>query len=176
MISIIQGPNHFAVVLDMKPSIPETGTVIRLEDDNAIIVLNGGQACKGCGAAKIGLCRAGGNANTLKAKNHKGAHVGDTVTIGIDETVKWKGYALSFIIPIASLIAGTILWHIIGWYLSLPSIEIPGGMTTMFVVSAFSFRKLHILDSTSSMAIKRIVTDYGFCDNVKSYEEIGYGI
>ena len=49
----------------MKPSIPEIGTVIRLQGDIATVMLKGGESCKGCGQAKIGLCKAGGTTMML---------------------------------------------------------------------------------------------------------------
>ncbi|MBI3377056.1 MAG: hypothetical protein HY035_01455 [Nitrospirae bacterium] len=39
----------------MNPTVTENGTVIRLDGDNALITLEGGRACKGCGAAKTGM-------------------------------------------------------------------------------------------------------------------------
>jgi hypothetical protein len=44
----------------MKPAVTESGTIIRLDGDNALIMLEGGRACKGCGAAKMGMCKPKG--------------------------------------------------------------------------------------------------------------------
>lgn len=44
----------------MNPTVTENGTVIRLNGDNAAIMLEGGRACKGCGAAKIGMRKPNG--------------------------------------------------------------------------------------------------------------------
>ena len=57
----------------MKPSIPEIGTVIKLQGDVATVMLKGGESCKGCGQAKIGLCKAGSTNMMLTVKNHIGA-------------------------------------------------------------------------------------------------------
>jgi hypothetical protein len=40
----------------MKPTVPETGTIIRIEGENAVILMKGGKSCRGRGMAEIGLC------------------------------------------------------------------------------------------------------------------------
>jgi positive regulator of sigma E activity len=160
----------------MKPSAPETGTIIRLEGDSAVVMLKGGESCKGCGQAKIGLCKAGGMTMMLTAKNFIGAKVGDIVTIGIDEGVRKRGYLLSFIIPLLALVAGAAAGHVIGGRLSIPALEVITGFITLFLASFYSFKRLRTLDKTSAMTIKAVVTDGAFNDRVKSDEELRYEI
>ena len=45
----------------MKPTVTENRTVIRVDGDNTAIMLEGGSACKGCGAAKIGMRKPNGH-------------------------------------------------------------------------------------------------------------------
>ncbi|MEW6739324.1 MAG: SoxR reducing system RseC family protein [Nitrospirota bacterium] len=154
----------------MKPSIPEIGTVIRLQGDIATVMLKGGESCKGCGQAKIGLCKAGGTTMMLTVKNPIDAKIGDSVTVGIDKGIKTKGYFLAFIIPLLSLIFGALAGHIVGKHLSIPSLEVMAGFITLLLVSFFSFRRLKILDSSSSMAIKSVISDNRFSESIESDE------
>lgn len=158
----------------MKPSIPEIGTVIRLQGDSAVVMLKGGESCKGCGQAEIGLCKAGGTTMVLTAKNQIGAKVGDSVTVGVDAATKTKGYFLAFIIPLASLVLGTLLGHIIGEYFLISSFEVLSGFITFILVSFFSFKRLKILDSSSSMVIKSVASDNKFSECRESDEARRY--
>ncbi len=154
----------------MKPSIPETGTVIRLQGEMATVILKGGKSCKGCGQAKIGLCRAGETNMVITAKNPIAAKVGDSVIVELDRPTMTKGYFLAFIIPVLSLIFGTLAGHIVGKYLSIPSLEVMVGFMTFFLVSFFSFRRLKILDSSSSIVIKSVISDSRFSESIESDE------
>ncbi|MCL4456924.1 MAG: SoxR reducing system RseC family protein [Nitrospirae bacterium] len=158
----------------MKPSIPEIGTVIKLQGDVATVMLKGGESCKGCGQAKIGLCKAGSTNMMLTVKNHLGAKVGDSVTVGVDRGTKAKGYFLAFIIPLFSLIFGALLGHVLGKYFSMPSLEVAAGFATFFLISFFSLRRLKILDSSSSMAIKSVVSGSIFSEYIEADEFRGY--
>jgi len=88
----------------MKPTVPETGTIIRIEGENAVIMMKGGKSCKGCGMARIGLCRAGDTSLPLTAKNIVNAGVGDTVEVALDRGTKVKGYFMAYLIPVFSLL------------------------------------------------------------------------
>lgn len=143
----------------MKPSIPETGMVIRLEGDRAQIVLQVSESCKGCGAAKLGLCKPSGNMSTLAVKNTIGASVGDIVKIELDSGIQTRGYFLAFIIPLFSLLIGTLAGHFMGEYLSVPALEAVIGLIALFLTSFYSFRRLKKLNASSTMVIKEIVSD-----------------
>jgi positive regulator of sigma E activity len=117
----------------MKPSVPETGTIIRIEGENAVIQLMSGGHCKGCGMGKIGLCRAGDTSMLLTAKNIVNAGVGESVMVGLDRETKIKGYFLAYLIPLFALLAGTTAGHMLGGYLSKPYLDPVGGFLTLLV-------------------------------------------
>jgi positive regulator of sigma E activity len=154
----------------MKPTVPETGTVIRLEGGNAVIMMRGGKSCKGCGMGKIGLCRAGETSMLLTAKNTVNAGVGETVLVG----TKIKGYFMAYLVPIFALLAGTIAGHMLGEHFSIPSLDAIGGFLTLLIGSLFSFRKLRELDATHMMVANKIISDNIFTGEVKSEEERWY--
>ncbi len=155
----------------MKPSIPETGTVISLEGNAATVFLMGGGHCKGCGAGKIGLCRPGGRSMQLIVRNNAGAKLGDTVVVGVDRKVRLRGYLLAYIVPLVFFVTGTVLGHIAGSYLAIPSLEAPFGFSTLALSYFFTLRKLGRLDKSYAMSITKIVSDNVFEIDVKSDEE-----
>jgi positive regulator of sigma E activity len=155
----------------MKPTVPETGTIIRIEGGNAVIMMKGGKSCKGCGMAKIGLCRAGDTSMSLTAKNIVNAHVGDTVEVTLDQGTKVKGYCMAYIIPVFSLLSGTLAGQLLGGHFSMQHLDVAGGFLTMLFASLFSFRKLRELDATHMMVAKKIISDNIFTGEVKSEEE-----
>jgi positive regulator of sigma E activity len=155
----------------MKPSVPETGRVISSEDSSAVVMLEGGKSCKGCGAAKIGLCRSGGRSMFLTARNSKMARPGDQVMIGIDAKTRRTGFLLAYVIPLVAFIAGALAGNIIGMHLDLPSLDILGAFALLFICGAVSLTKLKALDRASRMEITRIVTDGEFRDALTSEEE-----
>jgi sigma-E factor negative regulatory protein RseC len=136
----------------MKPTIPDTGTVIRLEGENAVIRLNHDGSCRKCGAAAIGLCK-GALMQELTVRNSQRARVGDTVKIGLVQGVQYKGYVLAYVIPSASLVFGATGGHVLGTYAGFPPMDIIAGLVSMIVVSFFSFRQLKRLDSSHSIEI-----------------------
>jgi positive regulator of sigma E activity len=158
----------------MKPTVTENGTVIRLDRDNATIILEGGRACKGCGAAKMGLCKPNGGLSVLNAKNLAGAKIGDTVKIGIDNKVKVKGYLLSFIIPLFSLLGGSLVGYFIGQKILLSGFDVIAGFTAFILASVYSFKRLKTLDRSSSLVITNIVSDSVFSADMQLDEKYGY--
>jgi positive regulator of sigma E activity len=148
----------------MKPTIPETGRVIRVDNDMAVVVLHPGQSCKGCGAAEIGLCKSSGTVSTLIARNKVNAVPGDTVRIVLDKATQTKGLLLAYVIPIVCFISGAILGYIAGEALAIPSLEVLTGFISLLCSALYSCRKLKKLDRVSSMAIKEIVSDSVFLD------------
>lgn len=143
----------------MKPSIPELGRIIRLDGDIATILLQGGKHCEGCGAGKLGLCKPSGNAGLLKARNAVSASVGDHVRVGLEQDVQTKGYMLAFIIPLISLIAGSVAGSLIGGYFSLQSMEVIIGFGALAVTLFFTIRRLKRLDKSNSLTISEIVRE-----------------
>ncbi|MCL4490349.1 MAG: SoxR reducing system RseC family protein [Nitrospirae bacterium] len=155
----------------MKPTIPETGTVVKLDGKSAVILLQGGEPCKGCGAGKIGLCRPGGHTRVLTLKNSAGALIGDTVTIGLDQDVQLRGYLLSYIIPCASLVFGTLGGHLLGEYFRLSPLDVISGFTAFIIASLYSLKRLRRLDSSSSLEIKKVLSGAGNTGTFQSEEE-----
>ena len=151
----------------MKPTVSENGTVIRLNVDSAVIMLEGNRACKGCGEAKMGLCKPNGGLRMIRAKNLAGAGIGDIVKIGIDSKVKVKGYLLSFIIPLFSLIGGSLAGYSIGQKILVPGFDVITGFTALFLASFYSFKKLRELDRSSSLVIESRVSE---CQSIRVSE------
>jgi positive regulator of sigma E activity len=148
----------------MKPTIPETGRVIRVDNDMAVVMLHPGQSCKGCGAAEIGLCNSSGAVSTLIASNKVNAVPGDTVRITLDKATQTRGLLLAYVVPVVCFISGAILGHIAGRALAIPSLEVLTGFISLVGSALYSLRKLKKLDRVSSMAIKEIVSDAVFLD------------
>jgi sigma-E factor negative regulatory protein RseC len=174
MIKIICFHHLLAYDKGMKPSVPETGTVVRLEGGNAVIMLKGGKSCKGCGAAEIGLCRAGGTSMFVTADNDIGADVGDTVRIELDKRIKRKGFSLAYLIPLASFITGAVAGNAAGAYLSISGLDIIMGFALLSLASFFCFRTLRKLDKSHRMVVTRVIADYLFTVERPSDEEMRY--
>ena len=158
----------------MKPTVPDTGTVLRLEGDAAVVLLEGGKSCKGCGAARIGLCRAAGNSMIVTVDNSVAALPGDKVQIGIDRKVKIKGYLFAYIIPLFSFISGAMTGHFLGGYIRIPSLDVLTGFVALALISGYTFSRLRRLDCTYRMTVKKVISDQIFRTEVKSDEERRY--
>ena len=143
----------------MKPTVPETGTIIRIEGENAVIMMKGGKSCKGCGMARIGLCRAGDTSLPLTAKNIVNAGVGDTVEVALDRGTKVKGYFMAYLIPVFSLLSGTLVGQLLGEHFSMQHLDVAGGFLALLLASLFSFKKLKDLDATHMLVAKKIISD-----------------
>ena len=155
----------------MKPSVPETGKVITLEEDDAVVMLEGGTPCKGCGSAKIGLCKSGGRSMFLKARNTISAKPGDQVMIGIDAKTRHLGFLLAYVIPLTAFIAGALAGNMIGTQLDYPSLDILMAFALLFIGGTVSLAKLKALDRTSRIEIKSIVSDGEFRGDLTLEEE-----
>jgi len=148
----------------MKPTIPDTGRVVRVDKDMAVIMLHPGQSCKGCGAAEIGLCKSSGAVSTLTARNKVNAVPGDTVRITLDKGTQTRGLLLAYVVPIVCFISGVILGYAAGEALAIPSLEVFTGFISLVCSAWYSLRKLKELDRVSSLAIKEVVSDSVFSD------------
>jgi sigma-E factor negative regulatory protein RseC len=171
MTLIIEQHDLLRYFIIMKPSIPETGTVLDLDLGTATILLKGGSPCKGCGAGKMGLCRPGGNQRTLRARNSIGAHIGDTVVVGIEGAVRRRGYLLAYLIPLISFMAGAFAGHFAGEYLGTTAADVPAAFLALALASFVTFRRLRRLDRTYMLTIKRIVAEPVFEPDLQSDEE-----
>lgn len=152
MIRIMVGAGRFIVFSAMKPSISDTGTVIRLEGEQAVVRMKHEGSCRKCGAAAIGLCK-GGLMQELTVRNSKRAGVGDTVKIGLVQGVQYRGYVLAYAIPAAALVFGAAGGHVLGAYAGFPALDIIAGFSSLIAASLFSLRRLKRLNSTSSIEI-----------------------
>ena len=155
----------------MKPTVPETGTVLRLENRKAVIRMKGGKSCKGCGMAAIGLCRAGDTNMLLTAINTVDARAGDTVVVSLDRQTKLKGYFLAYMSPVFALLSGAVAGRILGEQLDMQNLDALGGFLILVLASFFSLRRLKQLDNSHDMVIKKIVGDGVFTGEIKSEEE-----
>jgi positive regulator of sigma E activity len=142
----------------MKPTIPDTGTVLRLEGGNAVIRMRNDGSCRKCGAATIGLCK-GGMMQVLTASNATRARVGDLVKIGLVQGVQLKGYLLAYVIPTAALVLGAAAGRILGDYAGSHSLDVIAGFFSLIAASLLSFRRLKRLDSSSSIKIVNVLSD-----------------
>lgn len=142
----------------MKASIPDTGTVIKLEGENAVVRMKRDGSCRKCGAAALGLCTAG-LLHILTVRNSERARVGDTVKIGLVRWVQYQGYFLAYVLPPAALLFGIVGGHFLGVYAGFPPMDILAGFFSLFVVSLFSFRRLKRLDACSSIEIENVLFD-----------------
>jgi positive regulator of sigma E activity len=145
----------------MKPGIPETGTVIRLDGENAMIRMKADSgSCRKCGVAAAGLC-TGALAQVLTVNNSKRARVGDTVKIGLAQKVQYKGFVLAYVLPAAALLLGMVGGHFLGRFADFPPLDIIAGFSSLLVVSFFSLRRLKRMDSRSSIEIVQVFFDPG---------------
>lgn len=142
----------------MKPSIPDTGTVIRLEGDHAVIRMKHEGSCAKCGAAALGLCK-GGLMQELTVKNSKQARVGDSVKIGLVQGIQYRGFLLAYAIPAAGLVIGITGGHVAGAYAGFPALDIIAGFATMTVTAFFSLRRLKRLDAVNSIEVVQVLSD-----------------
>ncbi len=144
--------------------------MIRLEGERAVIRMKSDGSCRKCGVAAAGLC-TGALAQALTVKNSKRARVGDTVKIGLVQSVQFKGYLLAYVIPSAALLFGAVGGHVLGTYAGFPSLDIIGGFSSLIVASFFSLRRLKRLDSSSSIEIVDVLFDPWKPGSLKSDEE-----
>jgi positive regulator of sigma E activity len=142
----------------MKPTIPDTGTVIRLEGEKAVVRMKHEGSCSKCGAAAIGLCK-GGLLQELTVKNSQRARVGDTVKIGLVPGVQYRGYFLAYVVPAAALVFGIVGGHFLGEHAGFPPLDIIAGFLSLIVVSFFSLRRLRRLDATFSIEVVHVIAD-----------------
>lgn len=138
----------------MKPTVPDTGTVITISGDRAVVMVRGEKACRGCGAAEIGLCKAGGMVTMVEAANPLFAGVGDTVRLGLDRKVQRRGFLLAYIIPLAAFITGALAGHAAGMHLGVPALDVAAGFLMLVLSSLISFSRLRRLDRSSSLVVR----------------------
>ncbi len=148
----------------MKPTVPETARVISVDGDMAVVLLDSAKACKGCGAAAMGLCKPSGSVPVMTVRNTKNAVPGDVVTITLDKQTQRKGFLLAYFIPVASLIGGALLGYAADGYFGVVSLDVISGFTLLLLSSVITLQKLKKLNGSSFLTIKQIVDEYHFQD------------
>lgn len=131
--------------------------MVAIDNGMAKVMLQGGEACRGCGQAKIGLCKSAGLSMIVTVRNTLKANIGDRVVVGIDETVRLKAYALAFMVPLFSFIVCAVAGVIAGRYLSIKGIEVISSFTGLVISSIISYRRLKSLDEKSSLIVKSVL-------------------
>ncbi|MEJ2183262.1 MAG: SoxR reducing system RseC family protein [Nitrospirota bacterium] len=143
----------------MKDRIAEKALVLGTEGGEAEVRLVGGAACRKCGMARMGLCKPGGTGMLVRAENRAGAAAGDMVTLGIAEGVRWRGYALAYMLPLLGLLGGAAAGAWLGARAGVPGLETPGAFFFLALALALSLRRLSTMDRTEQMFVSRIVRD-----------------
>lgn len=85
----------------------ETGIVIGLRGDKAIVAVQKQSACDSCAAG--GSCKAGESGAELEAINQADAHIGDRVRIVLTAYTYLKGSMIFYGIPAVALVVGAIV-------------------------------------------------------------------
>lgn len=153
----------------MKPSIPETGTVIKVDNGLATVMLSGGESCKNCSAGKLGICKPSGNISVITATVAEGINPGDSVRITLDSAMQSKGMFLAFIVPLLSLLAGTVAGYVIGRELSISYIEVITGFLSFLIASLITLKRLRRIDSSVRLSVKKI-EEVCFSEELEAYE------
>ncbi len=85
----------------------ETGLVIKIEGNKAVIAVQRRSACEGCPASS--LCKPGDEGSVIEAINEAGAKIGDRVSVSLKAFSYLKGSIIVYGIPTICLIAGAII-------------------------------------------------------------------
>lgn len=83
----------------------EIGKVIKVEDDQATVIIQRGTACGQCGACQVGKERL---EMIMTADNNAGAQVGDEVEIDLENVNFLTAVALAYGFPLLALIIGIV--------------------------------------------------------------------
>lgn len=97
----------------------EIGKVIKVEEDQATIMIKRGTACGECGACQVGKEKL---EMVMVAENHIGARVGDEVEIDLENMNFMTAVLIAYGFPLASLIAG-----IFGGYYGMLALGVKDG-------------------------------------------------
>jgi len=84
----------------------ESGTVIEVREQTALVRLKRSSACSGCASA--GRCHAGHDESEqlLEALNENGAAVGDAVQVAVSVRAVISASARSYLLPLVGLLVG----------------------------------------------------------------------
>lgn len=140
----------------MKPSIPEKGTVIRVVNGIATVMLGGGESCKNCSAGKLGICKPSGNVSIIKAVANEGINPGDLVRVTLNRATQSKGMILTFVIPLVCLFLGTFAGYVIGRRLSISYLDVLLGFLFFLIASLLTLKRLKRMDSSVKFSLEKI--------------------
>lgn len=152
----------------MKDRISERALVIKTEGGQARVRLVGGESCKRCGLAAIGLCKPGGTGMEFDVRNDLSAEAGEVVTLGIDPTARATGMAAAYGLPLGAFVLGALLAHVAG----IPAWDVALAFIGLVCSLPFSHRILKDLDRVEHMRIERIVRGVPeFCPEAPASDE-----
>ncbi len=138
----------------MKDMVAELGVVLSKEGPVAVVAMQGSGGCRGCAAAKMGLCGAG-QQMTLRALDTLGTKPGDRVKVALQGRVKWQGYLLAFLMPLGGFVLGALGGFLLGAPAAL------GALAGLLAVLPLSFRGLRRLEATHSLYISQVLSAPG---------------
>jgi sigma-E factor negative regulatory protein RseC len=98
----------------------ETGKVIKIEEDQATIMIVRGTACGECGACQVGKDKL---QMVMTADNNVGAQVGDEVEIDLENVSFMTAMLIAYGFPLLALMAG-----IFGGYYGLLALGLSDSM------------------------------------------------
>ncbi|MBI5665571.1 MAG: SoxR reducing system RseC family protein [Nitrospirae bacterium] len=148
----------------MQSSEIETGTVLKTEGTQALVITNKSKSCKECGKAQAGICGKSGSGMVLKVDNQLGAERGDTVELGLEATVHVKGYLLIFILPVIALFIAAYAGHALSQLTGVLYLDVSAGLAGLISAVIYSFRTIRKLDKSTQLHITKILygpSEYG---------------
>ena len=99
--------------------LTETAVVVSASGNRAMVKTVRSEACSGCSAQ--GACHAlgGGKEMRVEVLNYLRAGEGDRVELALPEGSFLKASVITYVIPLASILAGAIVGHVSGGFLGL---------------------------------------------------------
>lgn len=141
----------------MQSSDIETGTVLKTEGTQALVLTNKSKSCKECGKAQAGICGKSGSGMVFKVDNPLGAERGDTVELGLKKTAHVKGYFLAFILPVLVLFLAAYAGHVFSQLSGVRYLDVTVALTGLILAILYSLRKIRKLDKSIQLHITRIL-------------------
>jgi len=158
----------------MQSSDIETGTVLKNEGSQAIVITNKHKSCKECGKAQAGVCGKSGSGMVLKVDNPLGAERGDTVELGLEKTAHVKGYFLAFILPVIVLFLAAYAGDVLSQLTGVRYLDVTAALTGLILAIIYSLGKIRELDKSTRLHITRILYGYSCYGLGTCAEEIDY--
>jgi len=152
----------------------ETGTVLKTEGQWASVITNKSKSCNECGKAQAGICGKSGAGMVIKASNDAGAKAWDTVLLELDRRTHVKAYFLAFILPVFTLFISAYAGYLISQSSGIQRLDESAGFLGLIVSMAYSLHKIHRLDKTAHLRIKKILNDTPEYDSMPCPEEMDY--